>query len=78
MVVREGMILVGGGLAVGLALAYLITQPLETFLAAQVGSADPLSFLTVSIISLTVGLAASIVPARRAARVDPATALRND
>jgi putative ABC transport system permease protein len=41
-----------------------------------VSPTDPLSYVGISLVLLTVGLVASYVPARRAARVEPAVALR--
>ena len=76
-VVRRGLILVAAGLALGLAL----TVPALRLLASQLtGPSDsPLNAaLLAGLIMLTVALVASLIPARRASRVDPATALRHE
>jgi predicted permease len=74
-VVREGMVLVGVGVGVGLALALAGAQVLRTLLYG-VGALDPVTFVGVPIVLLTVTLAAAWVPARRASRVDPVRALK--
>jgi ABC-type antimicrobial peptide transport system permease subunit len=56
-------------------LALYLTRVLSKLLFG-VGPRDPLSFATVALVLLGVAVAASYVPARRAARVDPARALR--
>jgi ABC-type antimicrobial peptide transport system permease subunit len=74
-VVRHAARLVAGGLAIGAALALLVTPALATFLAG-LSPADPLAFAGAAAMLLLVALAASYVPARRVARVDPLIALR--
>jgi ABC-type antimicrobial peptide transport system permease subunit len=44
----------------------------------QVEPSDPVSHTVASALMLTVGLAASAIPARRAARIDPVRALRHE
>ena len=76
-VVRRGLILVAAGLALGLAL----TVPALRLLASQLtGPSDsPLNAaLLAGLIMLAVALVASLIPARRASRVDPAIALRHE
>jgi len=77
MVLRDGIVLVGTGLAIGLGLAVLVTFPMRAFLAG-VTSTDPVTMFSVSAILLVVGVAASWFPVRRATSVDPLTALRYD
>jgi putative ABC transport system permease protein len=77
MVLREGMGLALFGIVIGVAVALAVTQTLAAFLYG-VRPADPLTFVTVSIVLLGVALAASYIPARRATRVDPMVALRHD
>ena len=75
MIVRQGMILVGVGLIVGLALAASLTR----FMASQlygVNAMDPSTFAAALIVLSCVSLAACLIPARRAMRVDPMIALR--
>jgi predicted permease len=74
-VVRHAARLVAGGLAIGAALSLLVTPALATFLAG-LSPADPLAFAGAAAMLLLVALAASYVPARRVARVDPLIALR--
>ena len=75
LVVRQGATPAALGLVVGLGLALYLTRVLSKLLFG-VGPRDPLSFATVALVLLGVAVAASYLPARRAARVDPAGALR--
>jgi hypothetical protein len=75
MVVRGGAILATAGLAVGVPGAWLSTRALEGILAGT-SPTDPAVFAVVSAILATVALAATWLPARRAAKVDPLVALR--
>jgi putative ABC transport system permease protein len=75
MVTREGISLALAGVAAGLALSAALTRLLASFLF-QIGAFDPLTFAGVSAIVLLVSAAASLIPARRAMRVDPIVALR--
>jgi hypothetical protein len=75
LVVRQGATPAALGLVVGMGLALYLTRVLSKLLFG-VGPRDPVSFATVALVLLGVAVAASYVPARRAARVDPAGALR--
>ena len=75
MVVREMMVVVGVGVLVGLGLSFLATPVLESMLF-NIAPSDPLTFGTVAALLALVALLATWLPARRAARVDPMTALR--
>ncbi|HSW27932.1 MAG TPA: ABC transporter permease [Longimicrobiales bacterium] len=75
MVIREGMALSLAGVAVGLALSAGLAR-LMSGLLFGVSPADPLTFGSVTLVLLAVALLASWLPARRAARIDPTTALR--
>lgn len=75
MVLRQGFILCIVGLGIGLALAFGLTRVMSGLLFG-VSPWDPVTFVLVSLTLLVVTLAASYLPARRAARVDPMTALR--
>ena len=75
MVVWHGMGLVAVGVMVGLPLAALAARPLSSMLLG-VGSFDPMAFGGVTALLFVVALMASLLPARRAARMDPLIALR--
>jgi putative ABC transport system permease protein len=77
MILRQGLLLVGIGLAVGLGAAFAASRVIEAMLF-EVESNDPLVYLTVAVLLAIVTLFASYIPARRAARIDPLTALRQD
>jgi putative ABC transport system permease protein len=72
---RQGIIAAACGIAVGVAVAIWLTRWLETLLFG-VTATDVPTFAAVVAILLVVAIAASYIPARRAARVDPLTALR--
>lgn len=77
LVVRQGVRPAALGLIAGLVLALLLSRVLAKLLFG-IGPRDPLSFASVALVLLVVAVAASYFPARRAARVDPAQALRAD
>jgi ABC-type antimicrobial peptide transport system permease subunit len=74
-VVREGLLLAAGGLALGLAGSFASTRLLETFLF-DVHWTDPLTYTAVALLLVGVAVLATYIPSRRAALVDPITALR--
>ena len=75
LVVRRGVLLTVLGLAIGLVGAFGLTRVLSGVLYG-VSPTDPVSYLGISLVLFAVALVASYVPARRAARVHPAVALR--
>jgi hypothetical protein len=75
MVIRQGMGVALVGVAVGLASALALTRLLASFLFG-VTTHDPLVFVVVPVLLTVVAFAGVWFPARRAARVDPLTALR--
>jgi len=75
MFVKQALVLVGMGVAIGLVAALGLTRLMESQLFG-VGPLDPLSYGTVSLMLLLTAVVASYIPARRAARVDPLVALR--
>ncbi len=75
LVLREGLLLGGIGVALGLAAAVACTRVLGSLLF-EVTPTDPLTLGSVTGVLLAVALAATLVPARRASKVDPMVALR--
>ena len=75
MILGEGLTLAAVGGAIGLALALAVTRLLTGFLYG-VSPFDPLTFVGVPLVLGLVALFACFVPARRATKVDPITALR--
>ena len=74
-VLRQGLLLSGAGVVIGLAGALALTQTIKSLLF-EVSTTDPLIFVSLPALLVTVALAACYVPARRSARVDPLVALR--
>ena len=77
MLVREGIALSGLGVIVGLAIALAGTRALRAILVG-VSPTDPLALLGATALLVACGLAGVIIPARRAAAVDPSVALRTE
>src|SRR5262245_39346690 len=77
MVIRQGMTLVGIGLIIGLIGAFSLTRFIATQLY-EMSAVDPATFALVSLLLTGVALLACYIPARRATKVDPLTALRHD
>ena len=75
MVVGQGMLLVIIGVACGLIGAFLVTRVMASLLF-NVSTTDPITFAGISLLLALVALLACYIPARRATRVDPMTALR--
>jgi ABC-type antimicrobial peptide transport system permease subunit len=75
MLIKEMMVLVAVGIAVGLGLAYFAMPLLKSLLFGVPGN-DPVTLVSVSLLLFTVGLIATWIPASRAARTDPLIALR--
>jgi ABC-type antimicrobial peptide transport system permease subunit len=75
MVLRQGMTPVVAGLAAGIAVALAVGHLLESLLF-QVNARDPITIAAVTALLLAVAAAACGIPARRASRLDPVTALR--
>jgi ABC-type antimicrobial peptide transport system permease subunit len=75
MILRQGLILTAIGLAIGLAIAFALGRFTASVLYGTSGT-DPLTFVTVSLVLLATAVAAVLVPAVRAAHVEPTTALR--
>ena len=78
MIVRQGMMLTVVGVAIGLSGAFVLMKYLEglTSLLFGVEARDPATFAVIAGLLGAVALLACLVPARRATKVDPLTALR--
>ncbi|HSR70551.1 MAG TPA: ABC transporter permease [Acidobacteriota bacterium] len=77
LVARGSLILAAVGIVIGVGAALWLTRFMESQLYS-VRSDDPLTIVWVCLLLLTVAVAASLIPARRATRVDPLTALRSE
>jgi predicted permease len=77
LVLGHGMLLVGGGLAIGLVVAFIVSGFTKA-LFPGVSPHDPATFLLTAAALGAVALLATYVPARRATRIDPLIALRTD
>lgn len=75
MVLKQGLTLVGAGIAIGILGAFVSARLAGTLLFG-VGNADPASYLAAALVFLAVASAACLLPARRAARTNPTEALR--
>jgi predicted lysophospholipase L1 biosynthesis ABC-type transport system permease subunit len=77
LVVRQGTLIVAAGIVIGVVAALLLGRFAETLLYG-VRSSDPITYASVSAVLAAVAIGATLVPARRATRVDPALALRSE
>lgn len=77
LVVRQALGLTLAGLVIGLAGALGLARLMASLLF-EVSTTDPLTYGTVALVLVAVGLAASFLPARKASRVDPIVALRHE
>ncbi len=75
LIVGEGARLAFLGVAIGIAASFAITRLLSSLLFG-VSATDPITFAGVAVLLSLVALLASYIPARRAMRFDPNTALR--
>ena len=75
MVLRQGALIALGGIVAGVAAAWALTRSLGSLLY-EVSPSDPLTFVAMALLLLTVALAASYLPARRAGRIDPVRAFK--
>jgi len=77
LILKQGLGMTLIGIAVGLAGAFALTRLFKSLLVG-VSATDAMSFAVTTILLVTVALAAAYLPARRAARIDPLQALRNE
>ncbi len=76
MVIRQGIMLAGLGIAIGLLGSFGVTRVVQSLLVGGVSPTDPISFGGVALFLTAVAAVASYLPARRATTVDPIIALR--
>jgi predicted permease len=77
VVLRRGLAMTAIGIALGVLIAVSGATVVESMLFG-VSARDPLTFVTVPIVLLSTAVLASWIPARRASRIDPVVALRNE
>jgi predicted permease len=77
MIIGKGLLLSFAGIAIGLCGALAVTRVMSSLLYG-VSPTDPITFLVITALLASVSLAASYIPARRAAKVDPMIALRHE
>ena len=77
LVMRQGLVLTGIGLGIGLIFALGFSRVLESMLF-KVNPSDPATFFTIPLLLLLVSTLAIYLPARRAMKVDPMIALRSE
>ena len=77
LILRQGSILIGAGLGVGLILAFAMAHFIKSFLY-QVQPLDIWTYIAVAVALAVIGLIAALIPARRAASIQPMEALRTE
>jgi putative ABC transport system permease protein len=77
MILREGLAMVAAGLALGLFLAFG-TGKIVSSILFEVSSTDPFAFTIAPAVLMTAALLATWLPARRATKISPMTALRTE
>ncbi len=77
LILRDGLILTGAGLALGVLASWASLRALKSQLY-DVSATDPLTFIVISLLLIAVALLACYLPARRATKVDPMVALRTE
>ena len=76
LVLRQGSILIGAGLAIGIVLALMLGRFIKSFLY-EVKPVDASTYFAVVVVLTAIGLIAALIPARRAASIQPMQALRD-
>ena len=75
MIARQGLVLAAAGIVAGMAASYALSKYLESWLY-EITPTDPLTFAAAALLLALVAWCATVIPARRAARLDPMKALR--
>jgi predicted permease len=75
LVLKRGLLQMALGLAIGLTGAFFLSKVMRSLLV-QITPSDPVTFASITVILTSVAIAACVIPARRATRVDPLVALR--
>jgi putative ABC transport system permease protein len=77
LVIKQGLVLAGAGVALGLAASFGLSRTVRSFLVG-VSPTDPVTYVGIPLLLLGVAALASWIPARRATAVHPVEALRDD
>jgi ABC-type antimicrobial peptide transport system permease subunit len=77
LVVHRGVILLTLGLGIGLGLSFGLTRLMQAMLFG-VEPTDPVTYVGLAILLIVTGTAATLIPARRATRVNPVEAIRSE
>src|SRR5262245_12814263 len=77
MVLRQGMVLAVAGVMIGLAASFALTRVMSGLLFG-IQATDPATLAPITLLLLAVALFSCLIPARRATKVDPLVALRNE
>ncbi len=77
LILRQGLFQLGIGLSLGLVLAWFASNALQS-LVVQIPTRDPVTFGAIVLVLVVVTFAACLIPARRATRLDPLSALRSE
>ena len=77
LILGEGAILVGAGLLIGCSASLVLNQLMKSLLFA-VSATDPLVYMLMATLVITITLIASSIPARRATKIDPIRTLRSE
>jgi predicted permease len=77
LVTRQGLAVGAAGVGIGLAAAFVLTRMMRSLLYG-VDASDPATFAAIAVLLMVVAAAASYLPARRAAKIDPIVSLRSE
>jgi putative ABC transport system permease protein len=78
LILGQGLLLVGMGVAIDLVAAFALTSLVQAALLPNMSARDPLTFAATAALLSAVALVASCIPAIRASRIDPLVALRTE